>query len=201
MVELYYIDTKNYSLSELNIQTLPKYRLEKINRLVHENDKLACACAGLMVRKILGEGEIKLNEYGKPYINGEKSFSISHSGNYVILAVSGKEVGCDIEFGKDLNYERVGKVVFHENELKKLSAVEDKKDYFFKLWTAKEAFIKCLGEGFHFKVTELDLSELPDKISYKNKDYFFKKYMLGSAWIMLCGGDKFFPEIIKEAKI
>lgn len=200
MTEIYFVNTDNYSLKELNISSLPDTRRAKINRLVHESDKLASACAGLLFNKFIGDKDLKLNEYGKPY-SDEKFFNISHSGNYVIIAVSDFEVGCDVELKRELEYERLGKIVFHENELKKLSETEDKRSLFFKLWTSKEAFIKCLGEGFHFKTTELDLSELPDKLEYRGRTLFFKEYMLKDAEIMLCAEDKNLPGDIIEAKL
>ena len=200
MTEIYFVNTDNYSLKELNISSLPDTRRAKINRLVHESDKLASACAGLLINKFIGDKDLKLNEYGKPY-SDEKFFNISHSGNYVIIAVSDFEVGCDVELKRELEYERLGKIVFHENELKKLSETEDKRSLFFKLWTSKEAFIKCLGEGFHFKTTELDLSELPDKLEYRGRTLFFKEYMLKDAEIMLCAEDKNLPGDIIEAEL
>ncbi len=200
MTEIYFVNTDNYSLKELNISSLPDTRRAKINRLVHESDKLASACAGLLINKFIGDKDLKLNEYGKPY-SDEKFFNISHSGNIVIIAVSDFEVGCDVELKRELEYERLGKIVFHENELKKLSETEDKRSLFFKLWTSKEAFIKCLGEGFHFKTTELDLSELPDKLEYRGRTLFFKEYMLKDAEIMLCAEDKNLPGDIIEAEL
>ncbi|MEE3428956.1 MAG: 4'-phosphopantetheinyl transferase superfamily protein [Ruminococcus sp.] len=200
MTEIYFVNTDNYSLKELNISSLPDTRRAKINRLVHESDKLASACAGLLINKFIGDKDLKLNEYGKPY-SDENFFNISHSGNIVIIAVSDFEVGCDVELKRELEYERLGKIVFHENELKKLSETEDKRSLFFKLWTSKEAFIKCLGEGFHFKTTELDLSELSDKLEYRGRTLFFKEYMLKDAEIMLCAEDKNLPGNIIEAEL
>ncbi len=201
MAKIYFIDTNNYSLKELNINSLPAYRRDKIERLAHDGDKLKSACAGLMVKKFFGDKEIKLNEYGKPYIENGKRFNLSHSGDYVVLALSEFEVGCDVEVTRDADYKRLGKIVFHENELKKLDETEDKKAYFFKLWTSKEAFIKCLGEGFHFNTSGLDLSELPDKLSLGGRTFFFKEYMQKGAVIMLCTEDKILPPEIKEIKL
>lgn len=201
MAELYYINTNKYSLKELNLSLLPEYRIEKINRLVNDKNKLTSACAGFLIKKYFGDSEIKLGEYGKPYADNGKKFSISHSGDYVIIAISDYEIGCDIELMRDLDYERLGKIVFHKNELKMLSEAEDKKNCFYKIWTAKEAFIKCLGEGFAFKTSSLDLSGFPKKLEYKNREFFFKDYMLGSYRIMLCGEENSFPDKISETKI
>lgn len=200
MAEIFYTNIKNYSLKELNLSLLPKYRQEKTERLVHESDKLRCACAGFLIKKYVGDN-IKLNEYGKPFSESGKRFNLSHSGDYVIIALSDYDVGCDVEVTRDADYTRLGKIIFHENEQKTLLETDDKKDYFFRLWTAKEAFIKCIGEGFHFNAGEIDLSLLPEEIKYKGRTLFFKEYMLKDARIMLCTEDKILPKTIKETFI
>ena len=45
-----------------------------------------------------------LNEHGKPYAAGlDVHFSISHSGNYAVCAVSDKEIGVDVEKIREIN--------------------------------------------------------------------------------------------------
>ncbi len=198
MTEIYYCNTNDISLKENCLNTLPNSRREKIERLVHLKDKKASLCAGLLIKKFVTDSELTLGVHGKPYAENGSFFNISHSGDYVVIALSDCEVGCDIEVFKDLNYERTGKIVFHENELQKLGNVKDKRAFFYELWTRKEAFIKCIGEGFGFKTSSLDLSSFPDKLLYGGRTFFFKKYMLSDAEIMLCTEDKALPEIIKK---
>ncbi len=199
MAEIYYLDTREYSLKEKYINSLPEYRIEKIRRLKHEKDKLLSLCAGLLIKRYVGD-DIRIGEYGKPYSESGKRFNISHSGDYVIIALSDFEIGCDIECEKELDYERTGKIVFHENELRKLSESDDKKDYFYKLWTRKESFLKCIGKGFGFKASSVDFSELKDKFSCGGRTFFFKEYMLKDAKIMLCTEDKNFSDVLEKVK-
>ncbi len=199
MAEIFITDINDYSLKEKYINSLPEYRIEKIKRLKKTKDKLLSLCAGLLVKNFVGD-DIKVGEYGKPYSESGKCFNLSHSGDYVIIALSDFEIGCDIEFEKELDFERTGKIVFHENELKKLSEADDKKEYFYELWTRKEAFIKCIGKGFGFKVSSVDLSALKNEFTYSGRTFFFKEYMLGSSKIMLCTEDKILPEKIKIIK-
>ncbi len=189
MVSLYIKNINEISLNELNISKLSPYRREKFERLKDEKSKRQSLAAGLMLNEYISDKEIKLNEYGKPYADGVY-FNIAHSGNYVILAVSDKaEVGCDIEELKTCEFERMGKVVFTDNEMNELRASTDKRDKFFEFWTKKEAFIKCIGEGFHFPVKSLDLSGGKAHTVYNNKKLFFKEYMLSGYKIMLCSED------------
>ncbi len=198
MTKFYYTNINNIFNIDLFLNDVPAYRREKINRLKHERDKKASLCAGLLINKFFKNSEIKLGKYGKPFAGNGKFFNISHSGDYVIIAVSDSEVGCDIETVKDNDFERLGKIVFHENERNILKNTSDKKEYFYQLWTRKEAFIKCLGEGFHFKISSLDLSRLPDMFKYQGRTFFFKEYMLSDVKIMLCTEDNIFPEKIEE---
>lgn len=194
MIKLYITNSKYISLTELNINKTAPYRQDKIRRLVHESAKRQSLAAGLMLAEIFQNAEIKTGEYGKPYIEGEH-FNLAHSGDYVILAVSDScDIGCDIERVKLADYEKLARTVFCENEREMLKKAEDKQDLFFELWTRKEAFMKCIGEGFHFSPSTLDLTLNPDKVHYKEKTCFFKEYMLCDYKIMLCSEDNAFPE-------
>ena len=198
MIKLYVTNSKNISLTELNINKTAPNRRDKIRRLAHDGAKRQSLAAGLLLAGIFPNAEIKTGEYGKPYIENEH-FNLAHSGNYVILAVSDSyDIGCDIERLKNVDYEKLAGTVFHENEREMLRNTDNKQDLFFELWTKKESFMKCIGEGFHFPPGTLDLTLNPDKVAYNDKTYFFKEYMLSGYKIMLCSEDNDFPASITE---
>lgn len=90
------------------------------------------------------------NEYGKPYLEGfSLFFSLSHSGTMTAIAVHDREIGLDIE------QKRAKKV---ENIQRNLTNAEKNED-FFKVWTAKEAYVKFRG---------VSLARLYRKLEYKN---------------------------------
>lgn len=130
-----------------------KERLEKINAKKRLVDKKRSLLAGLLIYKNICNDvnmlKESVNEFGKPEINGCKNFSISHSGDYVIMAVSDFPVGADIELHKDDDYLRLSKVAFCSEEEKYISNSTSKKEDFFKLWTLKESYMKALGRGFN----------------------------------------------------
>lgn len=195
MVKLFIKNINDISLNELNISKLTPYRREKFDRLIDERSKLQSLTAGLMLNEYISDKEIKLNEYGKPYVEGGPFFSLSHSGDYVALAVSDKyEVGCDIERIRDCDFAKLARLVFIDNELGELKAAEDERDSFFELWTKKEAFIKCIGEGFHYSPKSLDLSGKKPYTEFNDKKLFFKEYMLPGYKIMLCSQDDEYEE-------
>ena len=72
-------------------------------------------------------------------------FSVSHSGDYWVCAVSRREVGLDIQF-RGAEYRReIAKRFFHPEEYEYLES-NDYRD-FFTIWTAKESYVKFNGRG------------------------------------------------------
>jgi 4'-phosphopantetheinyl transferase len=96
------------------------------------------------------ELQIKRSEKGKPEIPGFQSvhFNISHSGKWVVAAQSNMDVGIDIENIRAPQY-RIAERFFSGTELKALNLLEgdEKRNYFFDLWTLKESYLKMLGKG------------------------------------------------------
>lgn len=98
------------------------------------------------------------NEYGKPYIKDSNIYySISHSGEYVIVAVDNKPIGIDIQLIKDKN----------KNDLV-LNEEEYKYDY-IEIFSLKESYIKCIGSNInHMKDITFNL----DNKILSNKDEY-----------------------------
>jgi len=195
MVKIIIWNINDISLNENTIARLSPFRREKFERLIDGKSKLQSLAAGLMLDEYISDKEIKTNEYGKPYIEGAPFFNLSHSGDYVILTTSDNaEIGCDIEKIRDLDYERMGRLVYTENEMRELRSCDNIREKFFEFWTKKEAFIKCIGEGFHFSPKSLDVSGEKMSVDYKNRKFFFKEYMLTGYKIMLCSKDNEYDE-------
>ena len=93
---------------------------------------------------------IDRGEKGKPFIVGVENvfFNISHSGDYVVCAVSDREIGIDIEKRAKARMEVAGRF-FHGEEVAQLKMLEeDKQDQlFFNYWSVKESFLKYIGTG------------------------------------------------------
>lgn len=77
-------------------------------------------------------------------------FSISHSGDYVVTAISDLRVGVDIETKSDKGY-RITDRMFSESERRYVRDAElsetMRQAHFRDIWTTKESFLKCTGEG------------------------------------------------------
>ncbi len=89
---------------------------------------------------------------GKPFLDKHPlHFNLSHSKDWGLLALSlDNPVGVDIEALRDnVDHNKISQRFFSTEEtstLNKLPTVE-KWEYFFSLWTQKEAYLKAKGEG------------------------------------------------------
>lgn len=90
-------------------------------------------------------------EHGKPYIAGDRPiyFSLSHSGDYVFLAVSDREVGADIQKCKEIAFDKTAKHFMTREEYGQWckETIEAQKELFYQIWAGKEAYLKLTGEG------------------------------------------------------
>ncbi len=108
---------------------------------------------------------VRYDSYGKPYFVDEDrvEFNISHSENLVAcvlsLAEEGKEaaipVGVDVQRIPDAasaeQMARIAERYFSENERASLPSPDKKEEFcraFARIWTRKEAYLKCVGVGF-----------------------------------------------------
>lgn len=91
-----------------------------------------------------------LAENGKPALFGIEGFhfNISHSGGYAVCAAADSGVGVDIQQKRPVS-EKIAERFFSAAEQEVLSRVTGKEweDLFFRLWSAKEAYMKYTGKG------------------------------------------------------
>lgn len=110
--------------------------------------------------------EILRDEMGKPYFENQRlQFNVSHSGEYLAIAISGKEVGVDLQEPKDIKEGLYRKVV--QPEEKGLIGEERQKD-FLRLWALKESFVKAEGKGLRIS--------MKDYYFVKENDRYFVNY-------------------------
>lgn len=86
---------------------------------------------------------IKYNEFGKPYLD-DINFNISHSYDYVIVAVSQNNVGIDIEKIRKVKLS-IMNIFCTDNEKQYIFNSKNKYLAFWKIYTLKEAYFKMLG--------------------------------------------------------
>lgn len=143
-------------------QYLPPARRARMERYRHQSDKARCLVAGLLLRAALGHAaaQIEEGENGKPCLSGGPCFNLSHSGDYVILGVSDRELGVDVERIAPWN-DRVARRCFLPAELSWLYA-DPTENAFFRLWTAKESVMKATGLGFSMPPSSFSVLPMED---------------------------------------
>lgn len=192
-MKLFITDTEKIDLRYAGL--LEDERQKKVQRLRLVDDKKRCIAAGLLLRHFFCNLQIVKNKNGKPYVKNGQFFNISHSGEYVLFALSDSEVGCDIERVHYADSEKIGKTVFIENEMKLLLSSKDRLGVFFDLWTKKESLLKCMGEGFHRSAKSVDVCS--DVFEEKGKSYFLKTWNFSDYTVSVCSLKDDFPKYIE----
>ena len=114
--------------------------------------------------------EILKDKMGKPYLEGNPlHFNVSHSGEYLAIAISKYPVGIDLQEPKIIKDGMFRKVVQPEEDC---LIGEDRQKDFLKLWTLKESFVKAEGKGLRIAL----------------KDYYFEKE--NDEYLVNYGGQK-----------
>ena len=126
-------------------------RRDKALRLRRELPRLHSVGAGLLLARLFPGRSPELGPGGKPYLPGERCFSLSHSAEKAVIALSDVPVGADIQHTSPVSAALRRRVLTPREIL-------DGED-FFRCWTRKEAALKCLGTGVDRELNSLDVSD------------------------------------------
>ena len=185
-------------------------RREQIDRMRFDNGKRLSLGAGVVVEKALtyagcADEEIRVTKKGKPYVDG-CCFNLSHTGEVAVCAVSGEEVGIDIEKPRKFD-DALIKKAFTKNEIELArNADSTPEEVYTKLWTVKESVMKWLGEGLSLmpEFIEVDISDtIRVKIINDNEkneliqDLKFTSFEYGEYCITVCSSAEHFCEEIE----
>lgn len=139
-------------------------RRQQIAKYQHPKDKLRCLVGGLMLRYAFGddyESRLKTGSHGKLYFeNASTHFNLSHSGDYVVLALAKSPVGIDVE-EIGTYAPAIPKKCFTLPEQNWLAS-HDIPERFYQLWTAKESIMKAVGLGFTMPPASFDVLPIKD---------------------------------------
>lgn len=213
---LYIASTAEFADKELYeraYQRMTTERKQKTDRFRLDRDRKLSVGAFLLLDYGLEKRGIEdwkrglwYNENGKPYLADGQGiyFNLSHSGEYVACAVSGEEVGCDIEMisGQKMD---IARRFFSPSEYELLlseKTEQKKRELFFRLWTLKESFIKAVGKGLVMPLDSFSIVFHGDEIlveqTYDKNRYYFREFSAAEGYCCsLCGLD---PEIGRKDK-
>lgn len=175
-IYLYKFDKEKIIENEKSLMArLPECRRAKAEKYTNPSVRAVSIAAGLLLGHAVkaetgleaNQYEIRESESGKPeivvrsWVRADNTcdesidnvcyekvvhISISHSANYAAVVVADSPVGIDIEEKHDTEF-RVTKRMFAEPDKKRVFNSEDPDTEFRKVWTEKEAYLKCTGEG------------------------------------------------------
>ena len=124
-------------------------------------------------------GDFVYNEHDKPFMQnslGERiegiDFSISHCKNAIVVVLSDRPVGVDVESFRHAE-EPLLKRTMNLEEQAKVRAAADPAEAFTRLWTRKEAVLKLRGTGIvdnlYEVLTDLDNDQLHTIVNKKRQ--------------------------------
>jgi 4'-phosphopantetheinyl transferase len=161
-------------------QWLREDELQRASRFHFERDRRRFIVARGCLRQLLAERlgvhprtvELAYGINGKPVLAGGSAamdwrFNVSHSEDVAVFAFCrGRDVGIDVEAVHPVKHaDTIASEFFSRTELEAYMALSprEKELGFFNCWTRKEAFIKALGEGMSFTLSDFDVSLSPNE--------------------------------------
>lgn len=116
---------------------------------------------------------LRFDAYNRPSIDSSIDFNISHSGNYVLCAISKNgRIGIDIEQIKDINISYY-KNFMSNTEWDDITNNEALTRRFYYYWTIKESVMKADGRGL--SIPPQDIICHPDHATIYNKKWGLKE--------------------------
>ena len=169
------------------IKSLMPKRYERSEKYLRKADQLRCLGAGLLMHRVLGvkESELLYGKYGKPYVPGMSGFSVSHGGDWAVLATKSHVTGVDIE-PMDYDNLSVANRVFTDRELHWMR--QDPLVRFHILWTLKESVMKATGLGL--QLDPICFEVIPESnISCVEGTTWHTAWMLHDGCAVACASD------------
>lgn len=147
-------------------QSVGEYRQKKVDSHRLFKDKFLSLGAGVLLEQGLrdlkiADKSLSFGEHGKPYLAKNRSvfFNLSHSGTLAACAFYHKEIGLDIQKIKSVSEKLIKKVTTQTEYEYLMSCDEEKrKTLFFRLWAAKESYLKYKGIGLSLSLKKLEVT-------------------------------------------
>jgi len=194
---------------EYYLRKMPESIRNKINRYVRWQDRQAGLFGKLLLLKGLTEyggyspdclNSLSYNDFGRPFIDSDIDFNISHSGDYVVCAVADREkVGIDIEKIRPIVLSDFKNYMTYR-EWEDIAASDRQYDRFYEHWTMKESVIKAEGRGLSIPLTDIRLHQR--KAAVYDTVWFLKELMLDIRYKCYLAANSEQPEFeIREVRL
>jgi len=150
-------------LFEDYLNRLPDNMQNKIKRFIRWQDQQASLFGKLLLVKgfkNINNYNLDLNELlysvsGRPYFNNTIDFNISHSGGYVICAITKNgRLGIDVEKIRNIKISDF-KRYMDNDEWGAINNSSNPEKAFFSYWTIKESVMKAHGKGMSIPLKDV----------------------------------------------
>ena len=183
---------------EAMMPQLSHWRQKKVMSLRHGADRARSAAAGWLLDYALTQAglpkaqrTIQLQPGGKPVLaQGGLHFSLSHAGPWAVCALGESPLGVDVELPRCTL--ATARRFFAPAEVAQVEALPEdaRQAALLRLWTAKEAFTKALGQGLSLGLHtfEVRLADTGAALlqSATPLPYRLAEYPLLPSWVCLC---------------
>ena len=152
------------------LEKVNEQQKEKALKYKNEIDQARSLASSYLINRLSKE-PLLFNDMGKPFFKDGPCFNVSHSGQYIVMAVSNKDIGVDIEENKEKDMSSLIRI-FNEAEAKMIKEHAD----FYYLWCAKESLIKCIGSSIN-RIKEIPALPFNGVKSFNGNHYFVKTFI------------------------
>lgn len=185
---LYIKDKIDRNLLEIYKKYINKDKTQRINRKYNIKDAQNSILADILLRCVLYSNYnediynngIEYNIYGKPFIKNKSIFfNISHSEDFIVIAIDTMPIGIDIEKIQKIDIS-ISKFYFKKEESEFIYSFRENErlERFYEVWTLKESFVKNLGIGLQVDLDSFSVcnkGEIKRDLNYGQETY----YLLG----------------------
>jgi len=159
---------------------LSSQRRDKIKKHKTVKSKIQSAVVYLLLRQALSSEfgideavEFVYNKNGKPQLKDYPHihFCLSHCKTAAACVLSDNEVGVDVQHITPVS-QSLAKRVLTEDKFLEFQTSQAPDEYFCRVWTIKESFLKLSGKGIAGILSGIDSKDITDITLFRGKDYF-----------------------------
>lgn len=163
------------------LATLPLAMQQQNKRYVQWKDRLRHLFGKLLLRDALQQAgfgpdcleQLYYNEFNRPYISESIDFNLSHSGDFVICAITNvSKVGIDVEEIAPVDFDDFDRVMTPE-QWQRIHAAENSQQMFFTCWAIKESMIKAESSGMSLPLLQIHIKD--NHVYYQDKVWYVKE--------------------------
>jgi len=193
------------------LKALPREERERIGLFHHAADRSRAIAAAILPRLViyrlrgipLAEVALPRTRAGKPWYPDDPGFhfNLSHSGEYVALAIGSHPVGVDCEQTRmNRDTDAIARRFFSAAEQQWLAGCHDSERArrFFELWSRKESLLKATGAGLSGSLASFDARPGPrgdGSVAFRGGRWFIRSYATLECYSMaICAGESDLPD-------